>query len=149
MAQEGNTITPTSSGFGSMGTTVLHMMRTPQMRKAEIKDIEKYVECFAGTKVDSDRYAELDKYQKSLSYLHSNFIEMQMWSIEDINAGDTIDLSMINKKTYKVEAIISRGNHKGRFKNPEHALNSHYVLVVTILTQPALLPIEKAIASKK
>ena len=148
MLQEANVITPTHSGFGSKGNTLLHMMRTEHQRKAEIKDLEKDLERFSGTKIDSDRYDLLDRYKKSLSYLHGNFIEMQLWCKYDINSGDTIDLSMINKKTYKVEAIISRGDHKGRFKNPEEAINSHYVLVVTILTQPApLTPIEKA--SKK
>lgn len=118
------------NAYGNPDGALLHMLRTPEQRKAEIKDLEKYIQHIKNTnkQIDKKYQFELDMLKDSLEYLTGNFVEIKIWSRNKINAEDTIKYG---GNEFTVAAIVSCSNHDGRFKNPQDKIKTFYTVVAT------------------
>lgn len=112
---------------------LLHKMTPLSKREWEISDLEKHIKHLETTgKVIDEKYqSELNRLNSTLSNFTDNRVELTIWSLNKISVGDVIDMQFY-KKTFVVEKIISVADHKGRFTNPAHAVNSFYTLFGTV-----------------
>lgn len=118
------------NAYGTPDGALLHMLVTPEYRKAEIKDLEKYMNHLANTgkTIDSKYQFQLDKFKDSLEYLTGNFVEIKICSRRKLNPSDSIKFGDME---FVVTNILSCENHNGRFKNPEDKINTFYTLIAT------------------
>ncbi len=129
MGQQVNTIV--LGGYGHNPDALMHMQRTPAQRKAEIKDLEKHIDHLqnSGKPVDKKYFSEMDTFEKSLTYLNGNFMEMKIWSRNSVNVGDLIEFPF-NRKGYTVNKIVKIEDHTG-FQSIADQKQTFYTLVVT------------------
>jgi hypothetical protein len=118
------------NAHGDPNGALLHMIRTSEQRKAEIKDLEKHMNHLdnTGKEVNARFKIELDNLKDSLEYLTGNFVEIKIWSKKKINPSDSIKF---NNMEFVVTNVLKCENHGGRFKNPQDKINTFYTVIAT------------------
>lgn len=118
------------NAYGTPDGALLHMLVTPEYRKAEIKDLEKHMNHLANTgkSIDSKYQFQLDKFKDSLEYLTGNLVEIKIWSRKKLNPSDSIKIGYME---FVVTNILNVEDHAGRFKNPQDKINTFYTVIAT------------------
>lgn len=142
--------------FDPKPVALLHTLHSIQSRNLEIKDLEKHLDHLENTAKHTSSERRLE-YQMQLNNLHESVdmlskynAEVTIWSATPIQVGDTILIEFYNKR-FIVEHVWHVADHKGRFKNPDHAIDTFYVLYGSIgfINAPAPSPGEKESKAKK